>query len=73
MPEQLTRFSPDAMRSRRKAQQVARQHLAVALDVTPDTIGKYERGETVPTVNTALGIARYLKCELGDLFENASA
>ena len=61
------------LEERRKAKGFTQQELATASGVTYVSIGRYERGERVPDINTAAKLAAALGCTVDDLIEKESA
>lgn len=61
------------LEERRKAQGLTQQELALAVGVAYVSIGRYERGERVPDIETAAKIAAALSCTVDDLIEKETA
>lgn len=61
------------LEQRRKAMGLTQQELATASGVTYVSIGRYERGERVPDINTAAKLAVALGCTVDDLIEKETA
>jgi len=66
-------FSPDALRARRKALNFSREATAFAIGRTVITIANWECGRTTPSADDLANLARFLCCELDDLYESRGA
>lgn len=55
------------IKPRRKAVRMTQQKLAKKIGVSLITIGRYERGERVPSIETAAKIAKALGCTIDEL------
>lgn len=61
------KFSPEALRRARRAAGMSRDKLAVSVGCSSDQVGRYERGEGVPTFNLALAMAHALQVHVSVL------
>jgi transcriptional regulator with XRE-family HTH domain len=66
-------FSPDALRARRKALEFSREEVAFAIGRTVVTIANWECGRTTPSADDLANLARYLCCDLIELYESDGA
>jgi DNA-binding XRE family transcriptional regulator len=64
-------FSGEKMAARRIAQGLQREHLAVAIHKTADTVRRHEAGTLNPPASTVGTYAGLLGCTPSDLYETA--
>ena len=60
-----------AVRVRRRALGLSQEEFAEKVDCHRNFVGRIERGEQNPTVDTLVRIARALRCKISDLFFEA--
>ena len=60
-----------AVRVRRRALELSQEEFAEKVDCHRNFVGRIERGEQNPTVDTLVRIARALRCKISDLFFEA--
>jgi transcriptional regulator with XRE-family HTH domain len=60
-----------AIRIARQRQQLTQQDLARTAGLTPDSLGRFERGQREPIVSVAFRVARALRMEPEDLIREA--
>ena len=60
-----------AVRVRRRALGLSQEEFAEKVDCHRNFVGRIERGEQNPTVDTLLKIARALRCKISELFFEA--
>jgi transcriptional regulator with XRE-family HTH domain len=74
MPKKPLYFSPRKLLKCRKRAKLSRFKLSEAIGfvVGPSTIGRYEKGETIPSINTFLRIVGALKVQPVELFDAKS-
>ena len=60
-----------AVRVRRRALGMSQEEFAEKVDCHRNFVGRIERGEQNPTVDTLVRIARALRCKISDLFFEA--
>ena len=60
-----------AIRKRRLSLGLSQEEFAEKIDCHRNFIGRLERGEQNPTVDTLVRIARALRCKISDLFFEA--
>jgi len=70
IPKECKKFGA-AVRSRRRALGLSQEEFAEKVDCHRNFVGRIERGEQNPTVDTLLKIARALRCKISDLFFEA--
>ena len=56
----------------RKSRKWTQSQLAERLDVEPETISRFERGATVPSLHTLEKLAQTLRVSIGDLLVESS-
>ncbi len=56
------------LKEERIKRNIKQEELALAIDIHPKSLGRIERGERTPSVETALRLARYLECSVERLF-----
>mgnify|MGYP000631002356 CR=1 FL=1 len=57
------------LRSRREAEDLSQEELAVAVDVTRQTINAIERERYDPSLELAFDLAAHFECSIEDIFE----
>ncbi|AGN00485.1 XRE family transcriptional regulator [Salinarchaeum sp. Harcht-Bsk1] len=57
------------LRARREAEDLSQEELAVAVDVTRQTINAIERERYDPSLELAFSLADYFGCSIEDVFE----
>ncbi|WP_248515893.1 helix-turn-helix transcriptional regulator [Salinarchaeum laminariae] len=57
------------LRSRRDAESISQEELAVAVDVTRQTINAIERERYDPSLELAFALADHFGCSIEDIFE----
>ena len=65
------RLLGSAVRVRRRALSLSQEEFAEKVDCHRNFVGRIERGEQNPTVDTLLKVARALRCKISDLFFEA--
>jgi transcriptional regulator with XRE-family HTH domain len=63
----------ELVRARRKALKFSREATAFAIGRTVITIANWECGRTTPNADDLANVARFLCCELDDLYESDGA
>ena len=61
------------LRSRREAEDLSQEELAVAVDVTRQTINAIERERYDPSLELAFELAAHFECSIEDIFEPEEA
>lgn len=67
------RFHGPALRARRQAAGLRREHVAIAIDRSVPSIAGYERSEVNPSVEALARIADLLGCRIDDFFADVEA
>lgn len=57
------------LRSRRDAESISQEELAVSVDVTRQTINAIERERYDPSLELAFALADHFECSIEDIFE----
>ena len=70
IPKECEKFGA-AVRVRRRATGLSQEEFAEKVDCHRNFIGRIERGEQNPTVDTLVRLARALRCKISDLFFEA--
>ena len=70
IPKECCKFGA-AVRIRRRATGLSQEEFAEKVDCHRNFVGRIERGEQNPTVDTLVRIARALRCKISDLFFEA--
>ena len=70
IPKECKKFGA-AVRVRRRALGLSQEEFAEKVDCHRNFIGRIERGEQNPTVDTLLKIARAFRCKVSNLFFEA--
>lgn len=70
--KELRRRLGGALRTARLAKQLTQNQLAELLDTDPETISRFERGATLPSLVRLLGLADALSVTVGSLLGSAS-
>ncbi|MGD9782539.1 MAG: helix-turn-helix domain-containing protein [Kiritimatiellia bacterium] len=70
IPKECRKFGA-AVRIRRRALGLSQEEFAEKVDCHRNFVGRIERGEQNPTVDTLVRIARALRCKISDLFFEA--
>ena len=70
IPKECKKFGA-AVRDRRRATGLSQEEFAEKVDCHRNFIGRIERGEQNPTVDTLVRLARALRCKISDLFFEA--
>ena len=70
IPKECRKFGA-AVRTRRRATGLSQEEFAEKVDCHRNFVGRIERGEQNPTVDTLVRIARALRCKISDLFFEA--
>ncbi len=70
--KELRRRLGGALRTARLAKQLTQNQLAERLDTDPETISRFERGATLPSLVRLLGLADSLGVTVGALLGSAS-
>jgi DNA-binding XRE family transcriptional regulator len=65
-------FSPDQLRTRRESAGLSREHLAIVVARSSQTIGYWERGVVTPSLRSLAVVAERLGCTVDDLYETRS-
>ena len=70
IPKECRKFGA-AVRIRRRATGLSQEEFAEKVDCHRNFVGRIERGEQNPTVDTLVRIARALKCKVRDIIIEA--
>ena len=70
IPKECKKFGA-AVRVRRRATGLSQEEFAEKVDCHRNFVGRIERGEQNPTVDTLVRLARALRCKISDLFFEA--
>ena len=70
IPKECRKFGA-AVRVRRRALGLSQEEFAEKVDCHRNFVGRIERGEQNPTVDTLVRIARALKCKVRDIIIEA--
>ena len=60
-------FCPDQLRARRESAGLSREHLAIVVARSAQTVGYWERGIVVPSHRSLALVAERLGCTVADL------
>ncbi len=60
----------DAIRRRRQAQEMSQEQFAEVVDCHRNFVGRIERGQQNPTVDTLVRIAKALDCSVRDILRD---
>jgi len=64
----VQRFNGTKLRELREQAGLTREHVAIAIGRSAETVGLYERGKVMPPASLVAAMADELGCPAGDLF-----